>query len=321
MQLFLVTTLWVVLGDLPVSGQWQQQMIGATADFRGLCVVSARVAWVGGTNGTYGRTTDAGSTWSVGAVAGAERLDFRDVEAFDETTAYLLSAGSGEDSRIYKTMDGGKSWSLQFKNSNPDAFFDAMAFWDEQNGIALSDPVNGRFQLISTDDGGSSWKPLQPNRLPQALPNEAAFAASGSCLVTHGASDVWFCTGGANSARIFRSSNRGQDWTVSDTPIMAGTASAGAFSIAFRDRSRGIIVGGDYRQPNQVGANAAITVDGGKTWTVIDKPFPYRSCVAWSGGPMVRSGHHGLGLFGRIGHEVEAHRPRELQQCELHSHR
>src|SRR5205823_732493 len=100
-----------------------------------------------GTKGTVGRTTDAGKTWSVGTVTDAEKLDFRDVEAFGEDTAYLLSAGAGEDSRIYKTIDGGKSWSLQFKNSEPKAFFNAIAFWDEKHGISLSDPVNGRFQL------------------------------------------------------------------------------------------------------------------------------------------------------------------------------
>jgi hypothetical protein len=33
-------------------------------------------------------------------VPGAEKLDFRDVEAFGESTAYLLSAGPGEGSRI-----------------------------------------------------------------------------------------------------------------------------------------------------------------------------------------------------------------------------
>jgi photosystem II stability/assembly factor-like uncharacterized protein len=69
---------------------------------------------------------------------------------------------------------------------------------------------------------------------------------------------------------------------VSETPIMAGTESAGIFSIAFRDRSHGMIVGGDYRKPNDTGATAAITSDGGKTWTGIDKPFPFRSGVAWA---------------------------------------
>src|SRR6185503_13680716 len=85
------------------SGQWTLQSSGTSADFRGLCAVSATVAWASGTGGTYARTTDGGATWRAGRVAGAEGLDFRDVDAFDRDTAYLLSIGKGESSRIYKT--------------------------------------------------------------------------------------------------------------------------------------------------------------------------------------------------------------------------
>jgi photosystem II stability/assembly factor-like uncharacterized protein len=282
MKLFLLAAMLLVLCDSIAHAQWQQQTIKTEENFRGLCVVSPKVAWVSGTKGTYGRTTDAGKTWAVGTVHDAEKLDFRDVEAFGETTAYLLSAGQGEESRIYKTTDSGKTWTLQFKNADPDAFFDAIAFWNDKNGIALSDPVKGQFQLIVTDDGGTNWKRLPGKNLPPALPNEGAFAASGTCLITHGENDVWFCTGGAKAARVFHSNDRGQNWTVSETPIIAGIESAGIFSIAFRDRDHGMIVGGDYRKPNDTGATAAITSDGGKTWTGIDKPFPFRSAVAWA---------------------------------------
>src|SRR5438552_5470270 len=267
MKLFCLAAVLLGLGDAIAHAQWQQQTIRSDADFRGLCAVSTKVAWVSGTKGTYGRTSDAGKTWSVGTVLDAGKLDFRDVEAFGETTAYLLSAGPGEDSRIYKTADGGKTWVLQFKNSDPEAFFDAIAFWDNKNGVALSDPVKGQFQLIVTDDGGTNWKRLSATNLPPALPNEGAFAASGTCLVTHGKNDVWFGTGGAKTARVFHSNDRGRNWTVGNTPIIAGAASAGIFSIAFRDRHHGMIVGGDFRKPNDSGATAAITSDGGTTWT------------------------------------------------------
>ncbi|HET6324738.1 MAG TPA: hypothetical protein VFG04_08565 [Planctomycetaceae bacterium] len=277
-----VAAMLLGIGVSTASAQWHQQTINSHANFRGLSVVSAHVAWVSGTKGTYGRTTDGGMNWAVGTVPGAAKLDFRDVEAFGETTAYLLSAGPGEESRIYKTIDGGRTWILQFKNAERDAFFDAMAFWDETHGIALSDPLKGHFPLIVTQDGGAHWKPLAAIDLPPALPNEGCFAASGTCLVTHGKQDVWFCTGGAKTARVFHSSDRGQHWTVSNTPIVAGTASAGIFSIAFRDRNHGLIVGGDYRKPNESSANAATTADGGQTWTLINKPFGYRSGVAWA---------------------------------------
>lgn len=281
MNRFHLALLLCVLGHGVAFGQWQQQAIKTDADFRGLCAVNANVAWVSGTKGTFGRTTDGGKTWNVGTVPDAEKLDFRDVEAFSDDTAYLLSAGPGEDSRIYKTTDGGKRWKLTFKNTEPKAFFDAIAFWDEKHGIAFSDPVNGRFVLMVTDDG-EKWTPLPEKSCPEALPNEGAFAASGTCLITRGENDVWFCTGGAKVARVFHSQDRGKTWKVSETPLLAGVESGGVFSIAFRDRDHGIVVGGDYRKPDGTEATGAFTTDGGKTWKPLEKPLPFRSCVAWA---------------------------------------
>ncbi len=282
MKRFALAAGTLALGVAAAAGQWHGQAIDTRADFRGLCVVSPDVAWVSGTRGTFGRTADGGRNWSVGTVPGADQLDFRDVEAFGAATAYLLSAGPGDASRIYKTTDGGRSWALQFRGADPATFLDALAFWDEQNAIALGDPVQGAFQLLLTADGGAHWKPLTTTNLPPALPGEGAFAASGTCLVTHGEKDVWFVTGGARSARVFHSADRGRTWEVRETPLRAGVESAGIFSIAWRDREHGMIVGGDYRKPNDLGAHAAITADGGKTWTLTKRGLPYCSAVAWA---------------------------------------
>src|SRR5215216_733810 len=140
--------------------QWARQSSGTMADFRGLSAVSSLIAWASGTRGTFARTTDGGATWHAATVGGAGALDFRDVDAFDDKTAYLLSIGKGESSRIYKTVDGGATWKLQFTNGNREAFFDAMAFWDRDHGIAFSDPVDGRFIIITTVDGGATWNPV-----------------------------------------------------------------------------------------------------------------------------------------------------------------
>src|SRR6516165_604722 len=113
MKNFLVAAVLAACNAPPESARWEPQAVQSDADFRGLSVVSPTVAWASGTKGTYARTTDRGATWSVGKVPGAERLDLRDVKAFGDRTAYVLSAGPGESSRIYKTADGGKSWSLQ----------------------------------------------------------------------------------------------------------------------------------------------------------------------------------------------------------------
>ncbi len=262
-----------------VHAQWQKQNIDTKASFRGLSVVSENVIWASGTGGTVIRTIDAGKSWTVGKVPDAEKLDFRDIEAFDENTAYILSIGPGESSRIYKTTDGGKNWNLQFKNTNEKAFFDALAFWDKDNGIAMSDPVDGRFVLIRTTDG-TTWNPVDTSKMPATAEGEAAFAASGTCIISKGAKSAYLVSGG-NAARVFRSTDRGATWAVSDTPIVKGSAGAGIFSIAVYDALNGIVVGGNYEKPGDTASTVAVTRNGGKTWTAGSGLSGYRSGAAY----------------------------------------
>jgi photosystem II stability/assembly factor-like uncharacterized protein len=265
------------------AAQWTRQESGTKARLRGLAVVNAKVVWASGADGTYVRTTDGGLTWKAGTVPGAAGLDFRDVHAANDRRAFLLSIGEGEKSRIYQTVDGGNTWAIRFTNHDPSGFLDAIAFWDDDHGIALGDPVDGRFTILTTRDGGESWQKSPPEKMPRALKGEGAFAASGTCLVVEGDRNAWFGTGGANVARAFRSTDRGQSWTVHETPISAGTASSGVFSLAFRDHNHGFAVGGDYKSPEQADRICAYTMDGGRTWTLPKGPGPrgYRSAVAY----------------------------------------
>ena len=266
-----------------VAAQWTPQASGTTARFRGVSAASRSVAWASGSGGTYARTTDGGATWRAGVVPGAAQLDFRDVEAVDANTAYLLSIGPGEQSRIYKTTNAGNDWTLQFTNRDPKAFFDAFAFWDARSGIAMSDPVDGRFIVIKTTDAGATWKKIPRENFPAVLEGEAAFAASGTCIAVQGKHNVWLATGGAPVARVFRSTDGGNSWKASATPITAGNASSGIFSIAFKDAKNGVIVGGDYRKEKEAGSNVARTTDGGASWTVATgaRPSGFRSAVAY----------------------------------------
>lgn len=242
----------------------QQLAANPPIRYRGMSAVNDVVCWASGTSGSVSRTLN-GENWTTIQVTDAAALDFRDIEAVDENTAYALSIGPGENSRIYKTEDGGKNWTLQFKNQDPDAFYDALAFWDANHGITLSDPVKGHFVIRTTDDGGKTWKP-QEGGMPPALQGEGAFAASGTCLITKGSNEAWFVTGSAARSRAFHSTDRGRTWTVQDLPIPAGKASAGCFSIAFSDSQTGIAVGGDYQDSLKSTNHIAITRDGGKTW-------------------------------------------------------
>ena len=275
-----VIALMLTWMSLIVSAQWVKQTVNTTAGFRGLSVVNEKVIWASGSGGTVIRTIDSGKTWKVMQVPEASKLDFRDIEAFDADTAYILSIGNGENSRIYKTIDGGITWDLQFENLHQKAFFDAIACWDRNNCIAMSDPVDGKFLLINTVDGGAKWSPVGTDKMAEAKTGEAAFAASGTCLITQGKNTVFLVTGGS-AARVFRSNNRGLTWFVADTPMTKGTPGSGIFSIEMYDASNGVIVGGNYEKPGEQINNLAFTADGGKTWTAGTGLIGYRSGVAY----------------------------------------
>ncbi len=266
--------------SMALAQTWVTQNSTTTASLRGLSAVNAEVVWASGAGGTFLKTTDGGKSWTAAKVPGAEDLDFRDIHAVDDKTAWLLSIGAGDKSRIYKTTDGGQQWKLQFTNPDAQGFFDALAFWDSRHGIVLGDPVDGHAVVLTTSDGGDRWERRQT---PAAMPKEGAFAASGTCLVAMGAREAWFGTGGIDGARVFHSTDGGVTWTVATTPIRNDSAAAGIFSLAFSGARHGVAVGGDYSKPENAEHNIAVTFDGGKTWTepAGTHPSGFRSAVAF----------------------------------------
>jgi photosystem II stability/assembly factor-like uncharacterized protein len=277
MKLILVAILLVPVAFAPA---WTMQSSGGNARLRGVSAVTEKVAWASGSNNTILRTEDGGATWAQLTKPTTDRMDFRDIDAVGERVAYVLSIGGGSLSRIYKTMDAGVTWTLQFANADPDAFFDAMAFWDADHGIAVSDTVKGAFVIITTEDGGKTWSRVPAQNLPPALPNEGAFAASGTNVAVFGTSHVWFGTGAAARARVLRSTDRGRTWQIAETPL-AAAQSSGIYSVAFRDPLHGVIVGGDYAKEQEAVDNAAVTSDGGKTWSLVKGLRGFRSVVAY----------------------------------------
>ena len=140
--------------------------------------------------------------------------------------------------------------------------------------------------------------------MPDAVPGEFAFAASGTCLVAAGGRDAWFGTGGSAS-RVFHSTDRGRTWTVTDAPIPPSDSEAGGvFSLAFRNTHDGVMVGGDlsgYRSGVDwvSGSNSMliavgptgsdVSFDGARSWRQFDTAhYDAVDCVprtSWASGP------------------------------------
>jgi photosystem II stability/assembly factor-like uncharacterized protein len=262
---------------------WLPQVSDVTAGLRGVSAVSEQIVWASGTDGTWLRTTDGGKIWKSGVVPGALALDFRGLWALSGATAWLMSSGEGEKSRIYKTTDAGATWNLQFTNPDPKGFWDAIAFWDVRHGIVAGDPVDGRMTVFTTSDGGQHWSRQQ---LPPITGEEGAFAASNSSLRLAGKAEAWLGTGGKGAARVLHTKDGGKTWTAVATPLRNDGTAAGIFSLAFRDTKHGIAVGGDYGKDKETQHNIAATSDGGLTWTALGTgaatgPAGFRSAAAY----------------------------------------
>jgi photosystem II stability/assembly factor-like uncharacterized protein len=207
-----LVTLLVLITSV-AHAQWQIENSHSHASLRGIHYVAHGVAWASGSGGTILRTTNDGETWQLCAVPpGGEALDFRAVQAFDDRTAIVMSAGTGELSRLYKTTDGCKSWKLVWTNPDGpnDGFYDALLFITPKIGLVFGDPAHGSmrnpveggyfiFRIRVTHDGGETWIPIvsfgQAGENLAPFAGEGLFAASNSSAVVRDGT-LWIGTGG-----------------------------------------------------------------------------------------------------------------------------
>lgn len=283
------------------DAQWEIENSNTTADLRGIHSVGGGVAWASGTNGTVLRTEDGGYVWQTCSIPpGAEKLDFRGIQAFDANTAIVMSSGKGDLSRLYKTTDGCHSWKLVFTNPHKDGFWDGYRVDRRRKlGILIGDPVSNRLPVWMIDRDDSAFQIKRLRHTPRMRKDEAEFAASNSALFVDDVFfDFWIATGGKTGARVLKRINHDFDsfgfdtWPSHSVPIGQGTESSGIFSLCFRPEVQnpnperqyltGVAVGGDFLKPESPTATAAFTVDGGKSWTAsASPPHGYRSAVAY----------------------------------------
>jgi|CXWL01.1.fsa_nt_gi photosystem II stability/assembly factor-like uncharacterized protein len=253
---------------------------GNKASLRGLSVVNDNVVWVSGSNGTVGKSGNGGKNWKWMTVKGFEKTEFRDIEAFDGSTAIIM--GIAEPAYILKTTDGGDTWKVVYENKTKGMFLDAMDFAGDQYGIVIGDPVAGKIFIAETFDGGDSWAELGlEGKRAAADSGEAFFAASGTNIRLMRDKDFFAVSGGARSRLVTR-------FDATAVPIIQGKETTGANSIDVYDNGNGkgskqmVIVGGDFNADTSSEKNCFYTTDGGKTWKAPkEPPHGYRSCVEY----------------------------------------
>jgi photosystem II stability/assembly factor-like uncharacterized protein len=299
MKVLWAAVFWGVLG-VSAWGQFDLEESHTTSSLRGIDAVGPGVAWASGANGTVLRTEDGGILWQTCNVPkGAEKLDFRGIQAFDANTAVVMASGKGALSRIYKTTDACQSWKLVFENPDEDGFFDDLRRVTTKQMYLLGDPVNGKFAMFFSADQGSTWFIADDPGL-DAAKGAGAFAASNSGLLALG-NTLYFGAGGGSSAQVYatfpkcapgasRDAACPLAWAAADVPMASGSASAGVFSLAGRTSaslsgkltSVLTAVGGDYEKPDAASGTAAWSRDGGQHWTGAQTPpSGYRSAVVF----------------------------------------
>jgi photosystem II stability/assembly factor-like uncharacterized protein len=291
------SALLAVMLLLPATAraQWEIQDSHTTASLRGIHALGNGIAWASGSGGTVLRTSDDGKTWQLCPTPpNAEKLDFRGVQAFDASTAIVMSSGKGDLSRLYKTTDACRTWTLLLTNPDPEGFWDAMLLNRfDKDGYLLGDPVNGVFCYWQTDDRGNTWRNnyVRDNSTEtkwlgmEALPGEGAFAASNSSLLVDERYVVGFVTGGPSGGRLILNDDAAAPSKFHPVrlPLATGSQTSGAYSIESRDYTGLVAVGGDYLKPNESKGTAAYSHDGGEHWLpAITPPHGYRSSVAYS---------------------------------------
>jgi photosystem II stability/assembly factor-like uncharacterized protein len=256
---------------------------GKPTSIRGLSVVDDNIAWISGSKGHLAITTDGGKTWAWQVVKGFEKADFRDIEAFSSKEAIIMS--SGTPALILKTTDGGANWQVKYRNADTAYFLDAMDFADKQHGYALGDPINNKFLLLETKDGGETWNPFKYP--PNALPAEAAFAASGTCLRVDEDNTINIVSGGSRSRLIILIDDKiaPGKWINIDLSLLHGKSSQGAFSLA--NEHGMVVVGGDYQKDHNINSVAEYEYDytneHGRVTMLLPKnpPAGFQSCVEY----------------------------------------
>ena len=273
------------------KAQWDIEESHTTASLRGIHNVGGGVAWASGAHGTVRRTEDGGYLWQTCTIPpGAENLDFRGIQAFDENTAIVMSSGPGDQSRLYKTTDGCQTWHLLFTNPDKQGFWDALQLASNGAGFLLGDPVDSQFVLFHSGDAGVTWKRVTDAGL-KSFTGDGAFAASNSSFVLVG-QEPYFGVGGWAGGHLYRqdpvcpTSNSGScpvTWSRHAVPVGIGPENAGVFSVAGRVVTDAsglshwflIAVGGNYMKPAESDlATAAFSLDGGNTWSASPNPTP-----------------------------------------------
>ncbi len=250
-------------------------------------VIHDSLVFTGNSNGALYRY-DLRTKESVNLMKNKKFEEMRDLAFVD---GHLIGMQSGSFGLLVRTSPTAFESYISMNNSDwIGTFLDGMDFYGNV-GFIMGDPKNDFFSLFYSTDKGATWKACEGK--VKAMPGEEGFAASGTNVQVLNDSTLIFVSGGRKS-RYFKSTDQGKTWNATSLPYLT-SESSGAFSICMISENEGVIVGGDYANPDLNLNTCFYTDDGGKFWLNAEKqPRGYRSCVIEKNGVFYACGTNGI---------------------------
>lgn len=239
-----------------------------------LDAVNASNVWMVGNDGfapskfvnQYSRTTNGGASFTSGTIyADTNTYLIANMEGINDTTAWVSSYLKTSQNRgaIHRTTNGGSSWinmTAPGMYTAAASFCNIVSFVTPLIGITMGDPVAGEYEIWRTINGGMNWTRISGTNI--ANPLSVSEYGLVNVYEKNGTSNFWF---GTNTNRIYRSTDGGQNWTVSAALTSTAGAALGISDIAFSDANNGICTA-LFGPTNASVLNLFQTTDGGQTW-------------------------------------------------------
>lgn len=254
--------------------EWISQPTGFSTANRALNFMSAvdsNIVWATagddanptGACSDFSRSTDGGTTWTPGTITNTQGLASAMIFAVDANTAYvpMYKVSGTKPMGIYATFDGGTTWSRQTSASfsNSASFPNCVHFFNASDGWCMGDPIGGEFEIYTTGNGGTTWTAVAGPAIPNPLSGEFGVVGYYSAI----GDTIWF---GTNLGRVYRSTDKGHNFTVSGVTPLSGKY----LKPAFRNGSHGLV---QDKSSTTTGAICE-TFDGGLTWSLITPTGP-----------------------------------------------
>lgn len=188
----------------------------------------------------------------------------RDDIAFADARTGFYGTGKGD---LYRTQDGGQSWQLIW--SRPGTFIRSLGFIDGKHGFlgnlgAGLASITDTTPLYETRDGGVTWTPAKIGSA--AVPGICSIDIIKSRSIHEGdVSERYYihAAGRANGpAKLLRSENGGETWTLIDLSDRAGMI----LDVKFLEPNVGFVFAASSGDLAQSNALILKTTDGGRTW-------------------------------------------------------